>query len=131
MHEIIDTLRSHGIQPSPQRIEVARYVFRTGEHPSADQVWCKVKESMPTVSRATIYNTLNLFADKGLIRALCIAEGNTLFDPKMEAHHHFVDIETGTIHDIPWDALSVAGLDELEGFEIRQHQVVLRGQIIK
>src|SRR6185436_13081656 len=91
------TLREHGIQPSAQRVAVAEYVLRTNEHPSADVVWKRVKEQFPWISRATVYNTLNLFVDKGLLRRLTFAEDSIVFDPKTETHHHFIDEATGAI----------------------------------
>lgn len=122
----VETLRASGINPSAQRVAVAEYVFHTGEHPSADQVWTRVKERFPMISRATVYNTLNLFVDRGLLRAFVLTEGRVVFDPNTADHHHFIDEETGVIHDVPWDAVDIGEL-ELAGFEIREYQVVMRG----
>ena len=57
----VTVLQEHGIQPSAQRVAVADYVLQTLEHPSADLVWNRVKARVPYISRATVYNTLNLF----------------------------------------------------------------------
>ena len=81
-------LQEHGIQPSAQRVAVADYVLQTIEHPSADLVWNRVKARVPYISRATVYNTLNLFVEKGLLRALTLAEDSVVFDPNVERHHH-------------------------------------------
>jgi Fur family iron response transcriptional regulator len=121
-------LKSHGIQPSAQRLAVAAYVLQTAEHPSADQVWARVRGRLPMLSRATVYNTLNLFVEKGLLRVLVLAEGRVVFDPKVDRHHHFVDERTGRIHDIPWEDLEVRNLESLEGFDVREYQVVARGR---
>ena len=126
--DLIERLRSHGIQPSAQRVAIARYVLATAEHPSADQVWERVRGELPVVSRATVYNTLNLFVDKGLLRELVLAEGKVVFDPMVERHHHFIDEGTGRIHDVPWDALTVSDVDALAGFDVHEYQVVLRGR---
>ncbi|HEY2409010.1 MAG TPA: transcriptional repressor, partial [Polyangiaceae bacterium] len=72
----LDALSAKGIQPSAQRAAIAEYVLYTSDHPSADRVWAEVKRSFPLLSRATVYNTLNLFAAKGLLRQLVLAEGN-------------------------------------------------------
>lgn len=122
------TLEEHGIQPSAQRLAVAEYVLDTEDHPSADQVLERVKGRLPMLSRATIYNTLNLFVEKGLLRELVLAEGKAVFDPNLEAHHHFIDDGSGTIHDIPWGALEVKHVDALRGFDVAEYQVVLRGK---
>ena len=127
-HVMIALLRQHGIRPSAQRIAVADYVLNTRDHPSADQVCNQVKKTFPMLSRATTYNTLNLFVDKGLLRQLDLAEGRVVFDPNTTRHHHLVDEGSKTIHDIPWEALEVRNVDQLDEFEIDEYQVVLRGR---
>jgi Fe2+ or Zn2+ uptake regulation protein len=107
---------------------VADYVLHTDEHPSADQVFAKVRKTFPMLSRATVYNTLNLFVEKHLLRELVLAEGRVVFDPKTDAHHHFIDESTGRIHDIPWQAVKVSQIDRLKGFEVSEYQVVIRGR---
>ena len=120
-------LTEHGIRPSAHRLAVAEYVLMTKEHPSADRVWKTVAETFPAISRATVYNTLNLFVEKGLLRELHIDPESVVFDPKLETHHHFIDDATGTIHDIPWDKVQVCNLESMRGFNVREYQVVMRG----
>ena len=124
----VAALREHGIQPSAQRVAVADYVLHTDEHPSADQVFARVRKTFPMLSRATVYNTLNLFVEKHLLRELVLAEGRVVFDPKTDAHHHFIDESTGRIHDIPWQAVKVSQIDRLKGYEVSEYQVVIRGR---
>ncbi len=126
--DIPSILEEHGIQPSAQRVAVAEFVLQTTEHPSADRVWTCVQENFPMISRATVYNTLNLFVEKGLLRELHLAPDSVLFDPKIDRHHHFIDEETGRIHDIPWDQIEVNNVKPLRGLEIRDYQVVMRGR---
>jgi Fur family iron response transcriptional regulator len=126
--DLASALKSHGIQPSAQRLAVADYVLQTDAHPSADQVWAKVKTALPMISRATVYNTLNLFVRKGLLRELILAEGKVVFDPNTQPHHHFIDDGSGAIHDVPWDALEVRRIEGLKGLDVREYQVVLRGR---
>jgi len=128
MTPVIETLNQFGIQPTPQRIAVAEFVLKTDTHPTADEVWAHVRERCPTLSRATVYNTLNLFAGKGLLRTQPLKEGVVVFDPRVSPHHHFVDEETGKVYDVPWEAVSVTGEESLTEFEIRDYQVVLRGR---
>ena len=121
-------LAEHGIRPSAHRLAVAEYVLDAHDHPSADKVWKSVTKSFPAISRATVYNTLNLFVETGLLRELNLAEGNVVFDPKLETHHHFIDEETGAIHDVPWDKVQVCNIEGLKGYKIRDYQVVMRGR---
>ena len=123
-----ELLRAHGIQPSAQRLAVAEYVLRTQDHPSADEVLARVRGRVPMISRATVYNTLNLFVEKGLLRQFVLAEGRLVFDPHVAPHHHFVDDESGTIVDVPWDALEVKRVEKLQGLDVKEYQVVLRGR---
>jgi Fe2+ or Zn2+ uptake regulation protein len=124
----VGALRKHGIAPSAHRLAVASYVLHTQDHPSADAVLSRVRERFPMVSRGTIYNTLNLFVEKGLLRPFVLTEGRVVFDPNVEAHHHFIDEDTGAITDIPWEALEVSNVDRLKGLDVTEYQVVLRGR---
>jgi Fe2+ or Zn2+ uptake regulation protein len=126
--DVIALLTRNGIQPSAQRVAVADYVLFTDEHPSADRVFARVKKVLPVLSRATVYNTLNLLVKKGMLRELVLAEGKIAFDPKMDRHHHFLDEGSGRIYDVPWEALEVKKLSSLDEFEIDEYQVVLRGR---
>jgi Fe2+ or Zn2+ uptake regulation protein len=126
--DLVTLLKSSGVQPSAQRLAVAEYVLKTEDHPSADQVLDEVQRALPMLSRATVYNTLNLFVEKGLLRQLVIAEGRVVFDPRLEPHHHFIDEETGRIDDIPWAALQVGDVSRLKGYEVHDYMVVMRGR---
>ena len=129
--DVLKILNDFGIQPSAQRVAVAEYVLATTEHPSADQVFARVSANFPMISRATIYNTLNLFVEKGLLRQLQLSPGKVVFDPRLEEHHHFIDNETGTIEDIDWHQLTVGNLASLKAYEINDYQVILRGRMKK
>jgi Fe2+ or Zn2+ uptake regulation protein len=124
----MELLRSRGIQPSVQRLAVAEYVLKTHVHPSADQVWERARRKCPSISRATVYNTLNLLVEHGLLRTVGLAEGKVLFDANTGRHHHFIDDATGRLYDIPWEAFRVEQVDQLKEFEIAKYEVVIRGQ---
>ena len=121
-------LTERGIRPSAQRVAVASYVLETTDHPSADEVVSRVRERFPHISRATVYNTLNLFVDKGLLRQHVLTEARVVFDPNVDSHHHFIDETTGAIYDIPWDAIEVSRIPSLEDMDVREYQVVMRGR---
>ncbi len=131
MRGTLSTLRDKDIQATPQRVAVAEYILETDTHPSADEVWTNVKRGHPSISRATVYNTLNLLVEKGLLRTQVLREGTVVFDPQVQAHHHFIDEETDRIYDVPLDAVRVSGEDTLDGLEVREYQVVMRGRVKK
>ena len=126
--DVLRILEEHGIQPSAQRVAVAEYVLHTMEHPSAEKVWASVQENFPMISRATVYNTLNLFVEKGLLRELHLAPDSVLFDSNTDRHHHFIDEATGQIYDIPWDQVEVNSNKPMPDFEVTDYQVVMRGR---
>lgn len=125
---IAEQLRAHGIQPSAQRLAIAEYVLGTVDHPTADDVWKRVSAVLPMVSRATVYNTLNLFVAKGLVRQLVIREGRVLFDPNVRPHHHFVDDETGEVRDVPLESVAVTVHEAPSGAEVTGVEVIVRGR---
>ena len=123
-----EVLEHIGIRATTPRLAVASYVLGTHEHPSADKVWERARQLAPTISRASVYNTLNLFVKKGILRELVLEEGRVVYDPNVHKHHHFIDERSGEIHDVPWEALEVKKIEGLEGFDVREYQVVLRGR---
>ena len=128
MKTAISILRQCDILPTPQRIAVVQCVLHTKAHPTADDVLVSARRKCPTVSRATVYNTLNLLVEKGLIGMQTLKEGSVVFDPNVERHHHFIDEDTGDIYDIPWYQLLVKGKKAFEDFEILDVQVIMRGK---
>jgi Fe2+ or Zn2+ uptake regulation protein len=122
-------LELRGIKASQQRLAVARYILYTNDHPSADQVWMKARKALPRVSRASVYNTLNLLVRKGLIRRYAVSGGGVVFDANVGEHHHFIDEDSGRVHDVPWQAVEVSGIDKLKDFEVREYHVVMRGRL--
>ncbi|MBC7944567.1 MAG: transcriptional repressor [Burkholderiales bacterium] len=108
-----ELLRRNGINPTHQRIEIAHALYSRCEHMSADQVMAIVNERHPETSKATVYNTLNLFAEKKLVREVVIDPSKLFYDPNMSDHHHLFDVTTGQITDIDAANISVAGLPAL------------------
>jgi Fe2+ or Zn2+ uptake regulation protein len=121
-------LKEHGINPSAQRVAIGQFVLHTNRHPTAEEVLKNVRKKFPMVSRATVYNTLNLFVEKGLLRRCNVPTGNVVFDSHVENHHHFIDESTGVIHDVPWDAIQVSNVQALDGFQVKEYQVVMKGR---
>jgi len=111
--ELAALLRSHGIAPTHQRMEIARVLFDRREHLSADQVLARVNARHAEASKATVYNTLRLFVEKSLIRELIVDPAKIVYDPNTEPHHHLYDVETGQLTDVPADGVRVVGLPPL------------------
>lgn len=110
---LLALLRKHDISPTHQRLEIAQVLFGRSHHLSADQILATVNERHAETSKATVYNTLNLFRDRGLIREVIVDPKRVFYDPNTEPHHHLYNVDTGEITDIAADALSVSGLPDL------------------
>jgi Fur family iron response transcriptional regulator len=110
---LADELRAHGINPTHQRIEIAHALFSRCEHLSADQVMAIVNERHSETSKATVYNTLNLFLEKKLIREVIVDPNKVFYDPNTSAHYHIYDIESGKLTDIDAADVRVSGLPPL------------------
>jgi Fur family iron response transcriptional regulator len=110
--EIVNALSAHGITPTQQRILIAQVMLSKMQHLSADQILQRVNGQSHAVSKATVYNTLNLFIDKGLIKEVIVDASKVFYDSNTRPHHHFYDIDSGTLHDIESSELAIEGLPE-------------------
>lgn len=108
--QIIELLTRHEIQPTLQRLEIAQALFARDMHLSADDVLKLVNQDSPRVSKATVYNTLGLFAEKGLIREVIVDPSRVFYDPNTIDHHHFYNVDTGELLDIDADQLALMNL---------------------
>lgn len=106
-------MRQHHISPTQQRLEIARVLFARPQHLCADQVLSLVNGDKALVSKATVYNTLGLFARKGLIREVIVDPAKVFYDPTITPHHHFYNVDSGTLMDIPADAVQLGELPPL------------------
>ena len=96
---IIKTFRNCGYRATPQRIAISKYILRNHEHPTAQKAYQEVKKTYPTVSLATIYTTIRILRDTGLILELNMPQGQTRFDPNTEPHAHLLCLQCGSISD--------------------------------
>ena len=87
------------IKPTTQRINIAKIIFRKHQHLSAEDIIAELNDSESEISRATVYNTLNLFVDKGLVRRVVIDSSKVYYDSKTTPHSHYYNVDTGEILD--------------------------------
>lgn len=113
--------RKEGIKLTHQRMQIYREVACTGDHPDAEQVFRRVRERLPTVSLDTVYRTLWLLSDLGLVTILRSSRERTRFDANLSGHHHFVCTQCGCTRDFYSTELdnftvpdSVVSLGEIE-----------------
>lgn len=94
-------LRECGIQPTEQRLKIAALLLAEPQHLTADQILARLRGFGERVSKATVYNTLNLLAKKGVVRQLVTDGERAWFDSNVAPHFHFQDVETGALTDVP------------------------------
>ena len=122
-----DLLRSHGINPTHQRIEIAFALFSRQEHLSADQILASVNTRHSETSKATVYNTLNLFVEKKLIREVIVDPSKVFYDPNTQEHHHIYNVVSGQLTDIDVSSISISALPDLpEGTITEGVDVIIR-----
>ncbi len=106
-------LTEYAIRPTQQRMEIALLLLAKPQHMSADQVLMSVNSHENLVSKATVYNTLNLFAEKGLIRQVIVEPSKVFYDSNTETHHHIYNEDTGMLQDINADNIVIKNLPQL------------------
>lgn len=124
---VIELLKRHGITPTQQRIEIAQILFARPQHLSAEQVLAVVNEQGPLVSKATVYNTLGLFAREGLVREVIVDPSKVFYDSNTSDHYHFYNADTGALMDINAEHVQLGNLPPLpEGTESDGVDVIIR-----
>ncbi|TCV88950.1 Fur family transcriptional regulator [Sulfurirhabdus autotrophica] len=122
-----ELLRSHSINPTHQRIEIAFALFSRQEHLSADQIMSLVNTRFSETSKATVYNTLNLFVEKKLVREVIVDPSKVFYDPNTQEHHHIYNVVSGELTDIDVSAISIGSLPNLpEGLVTEGIDVIVR-----
>jgi Fur family transcriptional regulator, iron response regulator len=119
-------LKHHGVYPTSQRMAIAGIVFERNQHLTADEIYDRVKV-VANVSRATVYNTMGLFSEQGLVREIKADSSRTFYDSNTSRHHHFFNIDTGKLTDFDPEVFSVPSPDKLPcGTELHSIDVVVR-----
>jgi len=101
-------LAEHGLQVTSQRLDIAEYVLSRPQHLSAEQILSALRARGARVSKATVYNTMNLFSERGLVRTVEVDPERLYYDSTSEPHHHFYNVDTGELFDIPVDGLKLS-----------------------
>jgi Fur family iron response transcriptional regulator len=120
-------LQEYDVLPTQQRLQIAQLILVCNQHLSADHVLELVNATGSRVSKATVYNTLGLFAHKGILREVNVDPSRVFYDTNNSRHHHFYNIDTGELSDIDHSKISVDQLpDAPEGSVIDDVEVIIR-----
>lgn len=110
--ELANYLDQHGVQPTAQRLAIARVLLARPQHVSAEHLHAQVATAGSAVSKATVYNTLRLFVARGLAREVIVDPGRVFYDSTVGPHYHFYNADTGELMDIPADAVHFSKLPQ-------------------
>jgi len=103
--EAVSLLTGRGVLPTAQRVDIALLTLARPQHLSAEQVIATIKANDLRISKATVYNTLNLFCERGLLRTVDVDPTRQFYDSSTAAHHHFYNVDTGELTDIPLESV--------------------------
>ncbi|MDK2920173.1 MAG: Fur family transcriptional regulator, peroxide stress response regulator [Candidatus Petromonas sp.] len=121
-----DYLKKHGIKPSLQRIRIFEYLIKNKNHPTVDTIFRELAKEIPTLSKTTVYNTLNLFIEKNIVKVITIEENETRYDADTSLHGHFKCTECSRVYDFDLDVPKFKK-EILKGFEIQERHVYFKG----
>ncbi len=121
--ELIDA----GIRPSVQRLAIFEYVRQSCQHPTAEVVYEALCDELGSLSLTTVYNTLKLFVDAGLISMLTIDDTFRCFDGNRNYHAHFRCNHCGCIVDMEMKKDFISLVEGVEGYEVTDAQLYLKG----
>jgi len=125
--DVVSLLQQHKISPTRQRVEIAEFLFQRPQHLSAEKILAGVTDAGNRVSRATVYNTMGLFASKGVVREVLIDRERVFYDSNTEMHQHLYNIDTGELTDIYDAEIEMVAEPELpDGLEIVDTDVVFK-----
>jgi Fur family iron response transcriptional regulator len=125
--QIRDLLTRYQITPTRQRLEIAQHMFQRPQHLSAEKILEGVNHDGCRVSRATVYNTMGLFASKGLVREVLIDRERVFYDSNNSAHHHIYNLDTGDLYDVDGVSLDIANIPGLsENLKVVDTDLIIR-----
>ena len=103
--EAVSLLSGRGVLPTAQRVDIALLALARPQHLSAERSIAPIQANGLRISKATVYNTLNLFCERGLLRTVDVDPTRQFYESSTAAHHHFYNVDTGELTDIPLESV--------------------------
>jgi Fur family peroxide stress response transcriptional regulator len=130
---LAQTLADSGLRSTPQREVIYDVLLKKRDHPTADEVFARVKTELPTVSLATVYNCLETLVKCDLVRTVNFERGPTRYCPNLRPHAHFHDEQSGKTHDIdlPPELLERVSSVLPPGYDAKSVEIIFRGKATK
>ena len=125
-NKYVGLLKENSIKITPQRLEILKYLNDYRIHPTADQIYSDLKEKTPSLSKTTVYNSLELFKEHGIIHTLTISGSEIRYDFNCTMHHHFLCKKCGRIIDLNISCPHIKKIRE-EGYQIDEAHGYFKG----
>ena len=119
-------LTKHGIKPSYQRMKIMEFLLNNKNHPTVDNIHKDLIKDIPTLSKTTVYNTLNLFAKQNVVQIINIENNEVRYDGNISFHGHFKCEKCGKIYDFNIKSNDL-NFEQIENFEIKHTDIYLKG----
>ncbi|NIM16602.1 MAG: transcriptional repressor [Candidatus Aminicenantes bacterium] len=119
-------LESKGVKPSFQRLKILEYLLKHRNHPSVDTIFQALGDDIPTLSKTTVYNTLSLFTQKGIVASLTVVNNELRYDVLKDPHAHFQCAICSRLYDIPLKN-DLFQTDFIEDHQVEDIQVTFKG----
>ncbi len=127
MDKLCEFLEERGISPTIQRLKILKYIEENRAHPDVDMIYQGIFKEIPTLSKTTIYNTMNLLVEKGVVLEFCVGEGEVRYDINLQPHAHFRCTECGRIYDVKIDP-KLFKIKKINGNQIIHTSVYFTGK---
>lgn len=125
--DLTERLSTGGFRFTPQRQQVYDVLLQKRDHPTAEEVFIRAKKSMPEISHATVYNTLDALVKSGLVRQVQLDRGATRFCPNMHEHCHFYCDDCDGIFDVDMPTKTQTGVSLPKGFRAERFEIAIHG----
>jgi len=124
---LTERLGAGGLRSTPQREHVYHVLLQKRDHPTAEEVFIRVKRGTPDISMATVYNCLDALVKCGLVRQVQLDRGATRFCPNMREHCHFYCVSCDSVFDVDLPAAKRAGVPLPKGFKADHYEIAIHG----
>ena len=127
MHDFKKLLIDNGIKPTFQRVKILEYIYNHKKHQTAEMIYAGLVDNISTLSKTTVYNTLQHLGDHGLVHALTISGSESRFDSVINPHHHFLCKTCGDIIDIDIECPNARKVESAGGHRIDEVHGYFKG----
>lgn len=126
INNISQHLQDNGIKPSVQRLKIFHFLMNSHIHPTVEIIYSALVDEIPTLSKTTVYNTLKLFQEKGIVNIVNIEDNQVRYDWDTTFHGHFKCSVCNSVSDFKVD-ISKVNFDELKGYQINETHYYIKG----